>query len=98
MCLWFFKCFGWFFSFFTCLLGAVILLWILNRRLVGRFSVRSGIGRTVLAALASGATVGLLMYFGGQFSPVFSSLVAMLAGGLVALAFIRQELRLLTNL
>lgn len=77
---------------------AVILLWILNRRLVRRFSVRGGIGRTALAALASGATVGLLMYFGGQISPVLSSLAAMLAGGLVALVFIRQELKTLTNL
>jgi putative peptidoglycan lipid II flippase len=75
---------------------ALLLLFLLNRKVPGMLRLGTTLLRTALASLAGGLLVFGLMQL--SFSPVLLSLVALSAGGLVVLPFIWPELKLLIRL
>lgn len=76
---------------------AIILLLILNRRFTGLLKLGSTFPRALLAAAAAGGvTLALAAFL--PLSTLLATLVALFAGGLVALPFIRPELKLLLRL
>jgi peptidoglycan biosynthesis protein MviN/MurJ (putative lipid II flippase) len=75
---------------------AILLLYLLNRRVPGLLQV----GRTLLRSLFGGL-VGSLVAFGGMAvlgESLVSAAIALLAGGAVVLPFIWPEIKLLIKL
>lgn len=76
---------------------AVVLLFLLNRQFPGILDVGSTALRAALSAAAAGIVTVLLQTY-LPFSSVPAAVVALLAGTLVAIPFIRHEIRLLLQL
>jgi hypothetical protein len=77
---------------------AVFLLVLLGVQTGSFIRLGDSLTRAVLAALAGGAVTFAVLNVGVLSSPLPASLLAMTAGGLVAIPFIFKELKLLLRL
>lgn len=81
----------------TFTIQAVVLLSILNRRYPGVLQLGNTIPRAFLSAVLAGGVAWMTIKF-EPLSPVLTTLVALVAGGLIALPFIWSEIKLLLKL
>jgi putative peptidoglycan lipid II flippase len=79
--------------------GEAVLMWyMLNRRITGVVAVRSTLMRAIPVALACGLLVYALLHLSLPISGIFQGVAALVLGGLLALPFILPELRLLAKM